>query len=176
MDQVHINDKSKNLKLAMEWLASQPDTVFIGQAISFPGTAMSDTFSNIPSRKKIEFPVAEEFQMGVSLGMAMNNLTPITIFPRINFLLCAINQLVNHIDTYSTMNNKRLDNNIIIRTAIGSDNPMNPGIQHLGDYTDALKSMLNEVKVKKINHSKDILDLYKTAYNNLIPTATIIIE
>ena len=46
----------------------------------------------------IELPVAEEMQMGMSFGMSLDGTIPISIYPRWNFLLCAINQLVNHLD------------------------------------------------------------------------------
>ena len=49
---------------------------------------MSNTLVDIDRSKLIELPVAEEMQMGMSLGFAMNGHIPISIFPRWNFLLC----------------------------------------------------------------------------------------
>ena len=57
------------LKRSMEYLASDSRTIFIGQAVAVPGTAMSNTLTDIASEKLIELPVAEEMQMGMSLGM-----------------------------------------------------------------------------------------------------------
>lgn len=31
------------LKRSMEWLASQKDTLFLGQAVEYPGTGMTNT-------------------------------------------------------------------------------------------------------------------------------------
>ncbi len=86
------------LKRSMEYLAKQKKTLFIGQAVQYPGTAMYKTLSAISKTKKLELPVAEEMQMGVTLGMALNGLIPVSIYPRWNFLLLAVNQLINHID------------------------------------------------------------------------------
>ena len=56
----------------------------------------------------------------------------ISIYPRWNFLLCALNQLVNHIDKFPDMapNWKR---NIIIGTSVGSERH-NPQKQHIGIF------------------------------------------
>ena len=36
--------------------------------------------------------------MGIAIGLSMSGYIPICIFPRFNFLLSAINQIVNHLD------------------------------------------------------------------------------
>ena len=36
-------------------------------------------------KKKIEMPVFEDVQMGLSLGMALNGYVPISCFPRFDF-------------------------------------------------------------------------------------------
>ena len=68
----------------MEYLAKNKNTIFLGQAVSVPGTAMFNTLKDI--NKKNELPVAEEMQMGMSLGMALEGYIPVTIYPRWNFL------------------------------------------------------------------------------------------
>ena len=45
------------LKRAMEWLGTKPNTVFTGQAIGFSGHAISNTMANVPQDKRIELPV-----------------------------------------------------------------------------------------------------------------------
>ena len=44
----------------MEWLAGHDDTIFLGQAVAVPGTAMSNTLTGIAQEKLMELPVAEE--------------------------------------------------------------------------------------------------------------------
>jgi len=135
------------LKRAMDWLATNPKTIFIGQAVEFPGTAMTNTLSNIPKSKLLEMPVNEEMQMGVSIGLAINSSIPISIFPRWNFLLLATNQLVNHLDKLPIYSNGEFQPKVIIRTSIGSERPINPQIQHTGDFTDAFRLMLKTVEL-----------------------------
>ena len=64
---------------------------------------MSNTLKNISKNKLLELPVAEEMQMGITLGLAMDGNIPISIFPRWNFLLYAVNQLINHIDKFNVI-------------------------------------------------------------------------
>ncbi|MEK9572496.1 MAG: hypothetical protein VW124_25990 [Paracoccaceae bacterium] len=96
------------LKRSMAWLAQQPNTLFIGQAVARPGTAMSNTVKDINPDQLVELPVAEEMQMGMSLGLALDGKVPISIFPRWNFLLCGMNQFINHIDKVDVMANGRI--------------------------------------------------------------------
>ena len=39
------------LKRSMEWIATQKNTIFIGQAVACPGTAMSNTVKDIDPKK-----------------------------------------------------------------------------------------------------------------------------
>ena len=93
----------EELKRSMEYLAKNKRTIFIGQAVEVPVTSMSNTLININKNKLLELPVAEEMQMGITLGLAMDGNIPISIYPRWNFLLYAVNQLINHIDKFSVM-------------------------------------------------------------------------
>lgn len=65
----------------MEWLAAMPDTLFDRQAVSVPGTSMSNTLTSIDQDKLLELPVAEESHMKLSLEMALNCSVPISILP-----------------------------------------------------------------------------------------------
>src|SRR5260221_5260806 len=86
------------LSAMMNKIASIPNSVFIGQAVACPGTAMSRTLENVPADKKIELPVFEDTQMGMAIGLSLRGLLPVCVFPRWNFLLLAMNQLVLHLD------------------------------------------------------------------------------
>ena len=61
----------EELKRSMDWLGNQEKSIFLGQAIVVPGTAMSNTLINVPVERLIELPVAEEMQMGMSIGLSL---------------------------------------------------------------------------------------------------------
>ena len=90
------------LKRSMDYLGEQPDTMFLGQAVEYAGTAMTNTLKDVSRNKLLEMPVDEEMQMGITNGLAVAGTVPITIYPRWNFLLLTANQLVNHLDRFPT--------------------------------------------------------------------------
>lgn len=61
---------SQELENAMLWLASQEKTIFLGQGIECGGIAIAKTFEKISKDKKLEMPVAENLQLGISTGLA----------------------------------------------------------------------------------------------------------
>ena len=153
------------LKRSMEYLAQNNNSIFIGQAVEVPGTAMTNTLKDIDKKKLLELPVAEEMQMGITLGLAINGNIPISIFPRWNFLLYAINQLVNHLDKVNVMSNNGFKAKAIIRTGIGSQRPLHPQHQHIGDFTESIRKMCTSIDVIKLNEPEDIFSSYEKALN-----------
>ena len=164
------------LTSAMNWLSGKDETIFIGQAVEYPGTAMFNSLKTVDDSKKIELPVFEDTQMGISLGLALNGYKVISIYPRWNFLLCATNQLVNHVDKFPLIANDNKKNNIIIRTAVGSMRPLHPGFQHIGNYTDAYRKMLDTVEVIEVKEVNQIMPAYLKAYEREDGISTLIVE
>lgn len=160
----------------MEHLAKDPRTVFMGQAVAIKGTAMTTTLKNVDKSKLIELPVAEEMQMGLSTGMALAGFVPITVYPRWNFLLLAVNQLVNHLDKVKHMTRDGFQPNVIIRTGIGSIRPLNPQCQHLGDFSEAFQSMLTNIEVIRLDEPEDIFPAYDRALNRTDGKCTLLVE
>ena len=160
----------------MNYLAKNERTIFLGQAVKVPGTSMSNTFKEINPNKLIELPVAEEMQMGITNGFAINGLIPVSVFPRWNFLLLAMNQLINHLDKIKLMSNDGYKTKVIIRTGIGSEKPLHPQYQHVGDFTDAVKKMCTNIEIIKLNETKDIFPAYKKALEREDGKSTIVVE
>lgn len=164
------------LKKAMEILATNENVIFLGQAVEYPGTAMTNTLKDIDKDKLLELPVAEEFQMGFSLGLALEGKIPVSIYPRWNFLLLAINQLVNHLDKASIMSDGEFQPKVIIRTSVGSERPLHPQHQHVGDYTDSLQQMLTNVEIIRLEEPDQVVPAYQKALNREDGKSTLIVE
>ncbi len=160
------------LCLAMNLLSDDARTVFLGQGVGCAGTTMSDTFKDVPAEKRVEMPVAEEMQCGMSIGMSLQGMIPICIFPRWNFVLRAADQIVNHLDRLSLYSDYRPK--VIIRTAVPSKYPFNPGPQHDDDFTGAFRSMLRTTDVVCLPSESDIVPQYQKALHS--PRSTIIVE
>ncbi len=166
----------EELKKSMKYLGLKKNIIFIGQAVEDPGTAMSNTLKSVSKKKLLELPVAEEMQMGMTLGLAMDGNIPVSIFPRWNFLLYAVNQLINHIDKFKVMAGRKIKPKIIIRTSIGSQRPLHPQFQHIGDFTEAFKKMTTTIEIIKLREPKDIFPAYKKAYLRKDGKNTILVE
>ena len=164
------------LKKSMNYLADNEKTIFIGQAVEVPGTAMTNTLKGINPKKLLELPVAEEMQMGMTLGLALDGNIPISIFPRWNFVLLAMNQLINHLDKVNIMSNNGFKVKTIVRTGIGSQRPLHPQHQHVGDFTDMVRKMCTSIDIIKLNEPEDIFPSYKKALNREDGKSTILVE
>ena len=164
------------LKKSMEYLSKKKNIIFIGQAVEVAGTAMSNTLLNVKKNKKIELPVAEEMQMGITTGLMMAGYIPVSIFPRWNFLLLAMNQLVNHLDKFNIMTDGKYNSKAIIRTSIGSKRPLHPQCQHVGDFTSEVKKMCPNINIVRLDNPKKIFIEYKKAVDAKNNISTILVE
>jgi pyruvate/2-oxoglutarate/acetoin dehydrogenase E1 component len=169
--------KYKNeLTRAMDYLGADSRTLFLGQAVAYSGTAMTGTLANAPKEKLIEFPVAEEMQLGASIGMALTGLIPVTLYPRWNFLLLAMNQLILHLDKFSLMSRGEYQPKVIIRTGVGSERPLNPSYQHTGDFSGPVQAMLQNIEVIRLDEPEQIFPAYERALHRTDGKSTIVCE
>ena len=154
---------SNELSKSMKFLSKNKNVIFLGQSVNFSGNAIYNTLKSISPQKKIEMPVFEDVQMGMTLGLAMNGFIPVSCFPRFDFLILAMNQRVNHIDKFKIMTEDQFKPRIIIRTSIGPKKPLDGGPQHTNDYTKEFRGMLTDVEVIYLNKSSTIFQKYKNA-------------
>ena len=161
---------------SMSFLSKDKRTIFLGQSVNFSGNAIYNTLTHIPKNKKIELPVFEEVQLGMSTGLALNGFIPISCFPRFDFLILAMNQLVNHLDKLRFLSNNSFKPRVIIRTSIGSKKQLDGGVQHTQDYTKMFKSVLTEVEVVSLREPKDIFNQFKKALTRKDSKSTLMIE
>src|SRR5690348_8196053 len=148
---------------AMNLCAEAPNSIFLGQGVGVHGTSMSTSFDVIASEKRIEMPVCEDLQMGMATGMALSGLLPICIFPRWNFMICAANQLVNHLDRLSLYSDGGYKPKVIIRVAVPSVDPFYPGPQHDDDFTQAFRLMCRTIKIVTLRRTCEVVQQYKNA-------------
>ena len=160
---------------AMKHLSQIDNSLFLGQAVAVPGTAMYGTLADVPMERRLELPVEEDLQMGMSIGLAMQGWLPVSIFPRWNFLLLAANQLVNHLDKLREMT-RVTPPKVIIRTSVGSERPLHPGPQHTGDLTDAFAQLLPNVNVVRLDEAHQIFPAYQLAAERTDGKSTLLIE
>ena len=164
------------MKRAMDYLGEQDDTIFIGQAVEYKGTAMTNSLRNVDKDKLLEMPVCEEMQMGITNGLAISGKVPVSIYPRWNFLLLTANQMVNHLDRMPEFTHGEYIPKVIIRTSIGSERPLHPQAQHVGDFTEGFEKILNNIEIIRLEEPEDIFPAYHKAYNRTDGKSTLIVE
>lgn len=153
-------------------LCAERGAVFLGQAVRYPGTAMYQTLEHLPEECRVEMPVAESMQLGLCTGASLAGQLTVSVYPRINFLLEATSQLVQHLDKLPLYSGWRPK--VIIRTAVAHHEPLDPGPQHLGDYSEALSAMLKSVAVYWLRDHSDVVPAYELALQK--PNSTILVE
>lgn len=164
------------IEKAMNWLAEQDNTIFLGQAVKYGGTGCYESLKNIPNSKKLEFPVAENLQIGVSTGLAITGFVPVSIVPRWNFLLCATDQIVNHLDKMLLLSRGVCKPKVIIRVVVGSETPIDPQEQHKGNFSEAFRLMCKTIEILECHAPEDILPNYQKAYKRDDGRSTLVVE
>ena len=156
----NMNEYFENLCASMKIL-SDSGYIFTGQTVKDKGTALHNTFRDVPVEQRIEMPIFENTQLGMATGISLAGGKICTCYPRINFFIEAIPQLVQHLDKIPLFSDYKP--RVIIRTSIATSIPLDAGVQHLGDYSEAIKAMLSTVKVIKLREAYDIVPEYKAA-------------
>lgn len=162
----------KTIKERMDSLALLPNTIFLGQQIMAPENFYG-TLIDIPLEKKLELPVCEELQLGMSIGLSLKGYFPISIYQRMDFLPRCLDQIVNHLNLLEECSRKLYNPRILIRTTIGTKTPLDVGPQHSQDLTELMK-----VACKFPVFLVETVDQVNEAYNFAIKSnqSTMIIE
>ena len=164
----------EEVQKGMDFLAEDPRTIFMGQAVEYKGTALTHQVKNYPSRQLLELPVSEEMQAGMALGLAIEGYLPVSLYPRMDFIILAKNQIINHLDKWEAMSQGQSKPKVIMKAVVGSNSPLDPGHQHQANHTHAFKSMCKNINVVELLYPHTILETYKKAYKS--DKSTLIIE
>lgn len=160
----------------MEWLAQQPKTIFLGQTVAGPGTFMYQTLRDVSKDRALEMPVNESFQMQFTIGLALAGYTPISVYPRQNFLLLATADMVNMLDKIPAISSKTWMPKVLIRVASGPDSPVHPGHQHVGNYAEGFRKMFSWIEVVELNEPEEVFPAYERALTRQDGKSTLLIE
>jgi len=155
-------------------LARQPGAIFIGQGVGYDGVAMYHDFEGVPAEQRLEHPICEDLTVGFATGLAMMGYLPVVVIPRIDFLLRAMDQLVNHLDKIDAMSRGQWRPKVIIRTRVGGKVPLDAGPQHTQNHAEAFRAMLTTVRVWEIEYETDIAPTYQYAVE--CPNSVLIVE
>lgn len=149
------------IKEEMEKLAKDEKVFFVGYNVIY-GNKSYGTLKDVPSEKKIETPLAENLMSGIATGLAMEGFKPVLYFERHDFMLVAMDALVNHIDKMEKLSQKEFKCPMIIRAVVGATKPLYPGLQHIQDFTEIFKKIF-QFPVYEVKTLEDIREAYSEA-------------
>jgi pyruvate/2-oxoglutarate/acetoin dehydrogenase E1 component len=154
------------LFLGMKRLIQNKKYMVIGQGATDGGHGMAATIPKELYSECIEMPVFEETQTGIALGMGLAGKNVVSIYPRFDFFISGLSQLINHSDKINLMSNGLFSPNIIFRVGVGAKVPLDAGPQHTNNYSIEMKSMLTNIKVHELQKGANPLNTFKEIEHN----------
>lgn len=150
-------------------------TIFIGYGL-MKGRALS-TLKNVPETKIIEMPVAENLMVGFATGLALKGYMPVVFIERMDFLLNALDAIVNHLDKIKALSDGEFSPAVIIRCIVGNKTkPLYTGVTHVQDFSVALVNMVS-FPVYCLHTPQDVISSYQKAVENFNQgISTILVE
>lgn len=159
------------LKESMTWLSKKDEVVFIGEGLINAGRIYG-TLDDVPSGKCIEMPICENLIVGCAIGLAIRGYHPVVVFQRMDFMLLASDQIINHMALMQRMSGGLVTLPIIIRAIIGSRDPkFDVGPQHNHDLTHIFEPYLATYRIDEDHCNPDI---YKTVNEAMTKPALIV--
>jgi len=128
------------------YAGSNANTRFIGYNTVY-GSRMYGTLNDVPVNQCIEMPVAENLMAGMAMGLALEGYRPVVCFERHDFLLLAMDALVNQVDKMPWLSGDAFRWNIVVRAIVGAKKPLNAGPMHTQNYRAELTTMLKNTPV-----------------------------
>lgn len=154
---------------AMTLLAQDPKTRFCGYGL-LTGKG-GNGMKNVPDALIKEFTVAENLMLGAAQGMSMAGLKPVVLFERADFLHCAMDAIVNHLDACRFISKGEFRPKVILRIVVGnSQKPLFTGHTHTRDNSGALRNMVN-FPVICVHTAAEVMAAYEYAYSSPLSVA-----
>jgi len=148
------------VKQSMEMLAKEPRVIFVGYGLAYKGHAYN-TLTEVSREKILETPLAENLMTSLGIGLSLEGYLPVIYFERHDFTLIAMDAIINHLDKINKMSQGDFNTPVIIRVVIGHNKPIDPGLQHMQDFTAAFKCMAKFPIFEPMN-SKEVIETYKS--------------
>jgi len=131
----------------VQLLESDPRTVVLGQGLWSPwyvGSSMTDLDKRFGKDRILDTPVSENAVTGMAVGAAIMGQRPIVVHPRMDFMVLAMDPLVNQASNWSYMFMGRVPVPVVVRSII------NRGGEQGAQHSQALQACLAHVPGLKV--------------------------
>lgn len=128
-------------------LASDPRVFVIGQGVWSPwyaGTSLQDMEKEFGRGRVIDSPVSENATTAAAIGAALAGMRPIVFHPRMDFMLLAVDPIVNQAANWSYIFGGQINVPLVIRAAI------NRGGEQGAQHSQALQAMFMHIPGLKV--------------------------
>jgi len=127
---------------AMFDLSRDPMRRFLGYNVGC-GNLANGTLARVPAEQRIETPAAENLMVGLAIGLSLEGYKPVVWFERFDFVLNALDAIVNHADKLNAISRGQYAPQIIFRVNVGGKaRPLFSGPTHTQDFTKAVREMV----------------------------------
>jgi len=147
------------VKYANEKLAKD-DAIFLGYNTRY--ATGYGAFKDIPGDQRIETPLAENLMMGLAMGMSLEGIRPVVFFERHEFLMNAMDAIVNTLDVIETISNGEYRMPVIIKAVAGSVKPFYAGLTHTRNLAAAIRGLVS-FPVYEPQAGEEVLAAYELA-------------
>jgi len=144
--------------------------IFIGYNVA-KGDAMG-TLRGVSNEQKLETPVAENLMSGLAIGMSFEGLLPVLYFERHDFMLVAMDAIVNHIDKIERISHGEYKVPVIIRAVTADAGPFYSGITHSQDFTEVFKKAVS-FPIYDPKNGTEVLESFQKAISSGKPAMII---
>lgn len=162
---------------AMAMLGLNERTCVVGYNVSPVGGFASGSFKDFPENRIHEMPLAEASMTGAAIGMSLDGWVPILFFERMDFILLALDQIVNTMDKLAHLSQGIHKPGVIVRVVVGNKaTPLYTGPTHCQDFSVALRQIVEMPVINLMWHS-GILSAYDKALGDALNgKSTVLVE
>jgi len=136
------------IKEAADQMMEKDKNVFlIGQGVSSPwyvGNSCEGLVKKFGGKRVIDTPVSEAGITGIAIGAALVGLRPILVFPRMDFMYLAMDQIINQAANWHYMFGGKVNVPLVIRGII------NRGGEQAAQHSQAIQAMFAHVPGLKV--------------------------
>jgi len=162
----------EEIKKSVEQISTDK-VVHIGYGLLTPGRG-GGSLKAVADSKIVETPVAENLMLGLAIGMSFEDYLPVVYYERFDFIMNAMDALVNHLDKLEEISEGEFKPKVIIRCVIGGKkSPFFTGVTHTQDFEQALK-LLVKIPIYKLGSVDSINSTFLQCYSS--DRSSIVIE
>lgn len=132
---------------SLQMMEADPSVFIIGQGSTSPwyvGSTTKGLVGRFGKERVIDTPISEEVSTGIAAGAAMAGMRPFVIHPRMDFMLLAMDPLLNHIAAWDSMFGGRVKVPVTVRAIV------NRGGEQAAQHSKSLQSFFAHVPGMKV--------------------------